>query len=519
MLSFFKNIELKQFEKYLILCALCIHLFLASYIGLSPDEAHYALYAKFLDWSYYDHPPMVGWLQYIFYKINESEFSLRILPTLSWLLSLALILKMTQKIKKDSIKQRVDHTENRWIRWSILIFIFSPLLHLLSFALVPDTLLIPLVLLMMICTWNLLEFESYEKSTWKSWMGLGLVLGLAGLTKYTSIFFAISIAYLILKQFGLKILLTVKLWTAFVIALVCISPVVYWNQQHDWISFNYQLNHAAGSSEWLLRKCIVFLLVLILAYGPLFFMGLFIKTAPDEHGSFIKEKKIKSFFFIFSLPSLVILIFLSGRGSTLPHWAAPALVAVIPYIAFKCEKLGTYNLKIFNTALIFQVLSSLTLIVFLYTAGFGQETGHEKTFNSHQLEKKSKNNPFADLYGWSEAGERAIDLLKKYELNKIAVTNWTLASRIAWYARPVPVNIIDPHHDQFDIWFGTIKVNESILWVDWSMMPFKSPIEQGQFESCELIEQLPIYHFNRQISHFNFSKCSGWQGGGNQLEK
>ena len=519
MLSLLKSIELKRFEIYLILFVLCIHLSLAYYTGLSPDEAHYALYAKFLDWSYYDHPPMVGWLQFIFYKINESEFSLRILPTLCWLLSIALILKMTQKIENNLIKQKIDQTESRWIRWSILIFISSPLLHLLSFALVPDTLLIPLVLAMMVITWNILEFESYEKSTWKSWMSLGLVLGLAGLTKYTSVFFALSIAYLILKQFGLKILLSVKLWTAVVIALVCISPVLYWNQQHDWISFNYQLNHAAGSSEWLLRKCIVFLLVLILAYGPLLFMGLFTKTVPVEQGSSFKENKIKSFFVIFSSPSLVILILLSGRGSTLPHWAAPALVAVIPYIAFKFEKLGINNFKKFSAALIFQILSSLTLIIFLYTAGFGQETGNEKTFNSNQLEEKSQNNPFADLYGWDKAGERAVGLLKKYQIDKIAVSNWTLASRVAWYARPFPVNIIDPHHDQFDIWFGTIRVNESVLWVDWSMMPFKAPIEQSQFESCELIEQLPIYHFNRQISHFNFSKCSGWQGEGNQLEK
>ena len=40
------------------------HLILAMGVGLSVDEAHYALYAYHLDWSYFDHPPLVGWLQW-----------------------------------------------------------------------------------------------------------------------------------------------------------------------------------------------------------------------------------------------------------------------------------------------------------------------------------------------------------------------------------------------------------------------------------------------------------------------
>ena len=41
-----------------------LHLALALAVNLSVDEAHYALYASHLDWSYFDHPPLVGWLQW-----------------------------------------------------------------------------------------------------------------------------------------------------------------------------------------------------------------------------------------------------------------------------------------------------------------------------------------------------------------------------------------------------------------------------------------------------------------------
>ena len=31
-------------------------------IGLTVDEAHYWVYSKFLDLSYYDHPPIIGYI-------------------------------------------------------------------------------------------------------------------------------------------------------------------------------------------------------------------------------------------------------------------------------------------------------------------------------------------------------------------------------------------------------------------------------------------------------------------------
>ena len=40
-----------------------LHFALGWVLGLSGDEAHYALYGANLALSYYDHPPLVGWIQ------------------------------------------------------------------------------------------------------------------------------------------------------------------------------------------------------------------------------------------------------------------------------------------------------------------------------------------------------------------------------------------------------------------------------------------------------------------------
>lgn len=51
-------------DLWVMACVLLMHVILSMVTQLSPDEAHYALYATHLDWSYYDHPPLVGWLQW-----------------------------------------------------------------------------------------------------------------------------------------------------------------------------------------------------------------------------------------------------------------------------------------------------------------------------------------------------------------------------------------------------------------------------------------------------------------------
>jgi hypothetical protein len=42
-----------------LLLALALHLLLGAALGLSVDEAHYALYAAHPALSYFDHPPLV----------------------------------------------------------------------------------------------------------------------------------------------------------------------------------------------------------------------------------------------------------------------------------------------------------------------------------------------------------------------------------------------------------------------------------------------------------------------------
>ncbi|MEN9379324.1 MAG: hypothetical protein RJB15_1002, partial [Pseudomonadota bacterium] len=124
-----------------------------------------------------------------------------------------------------------------------------------------------------------------------------------------------------------------------------------------------------------------------------------------------------------------------------------------------------------------------------------------------------KANPIADLYGWKSAGHKASELTQATKAQGIAVQNWTLGSRAAWYAKPTPVFVLDERRDQFDLWFGDLPQGANILLINWSGMSFPAPIgSKNSFERCEPLDSLEIKRFGQILSKFDFSLCNNWQG-------
>ncbi|HEX7637387.1 MAG TPA: glycosyl transferase, partial [Burkholderiaceae bacterium] len=121
-------------------------------------------------------------------------------------------------------------------------------------------------------------------------------------------------------------------------------------------------------------------------------------------------------------------------------------------------------------------------------------------------------NPAADLYGWPAAAARAGTLAAREHLSSLSVENWSLASRVAWYARPWPVHVVQDRGDQFTLWFGALADGESTLLVDWSQMPLPLPTGPGGFRDCRFLERLPVRRAGRQIAHFDFYACDAWRG-------
>jgi 4-amino-4-deoxy-L-arabinose transferase-like glycosyltransferase len=452
----------------LVIC-LAGHVLLSFALGLSVDEAHYALYATHPALSYFDHPPLVGWLQIPFAFLGAVlkpwDWLMRVVPLALWCIT-------AWALWRFSI-------------WALVLFLLSPIHHLLGLALIPDSLLLPLTLWVMVLTWKL----SNDIACKPYWLWLGVALGLAGLSKYTGVFLALGVAITLFWTHGVAVLKARGLYLAAVIALVLILPVLIWNAQNDWASFTYQLKHAAGNQEWRFSNVLRFDVVQLLAYGTLPLLGVivFLWKLQNQH------RVLTRISLAFGLPLFVFAAYSAGRNAALPHWTTGAWLAFLPAAALGLQhlwisyKAGSKPLWIVACGLgALQAVSVLALAAMMLGGGFNKIA--------------NVGNPFADLHDWQGASKQATKLQANYKVEALAVSNWTLASRLAWYSRPSKVWALDGKNQQFEMWFGKLEYGQSYIWMDWSQMPMLRPV------GCRALEG-ENSKYSGKYSQFDFYLC------------
>jgi 4-amino-4-deoxy-L-arabinose transferase-like glycosyltransferase len=485
----------------LLLLGVLIHFGFGVLLTLSVDEAHYVMYAAKPDWSYFDHPPMVGWIQWPLVAAGAPDSVIRLIPQALWLVSSLLARQLAMRLfdqRAPETASAVSQTLNRDTvgLWAVGLVLLAPVMHVLAVGLLPDSLLMVCVLLLMTLTLDLASADAQQRQ-WPQWFALGALLGLAGLSKYTAVLPALAVLVTLLAARGVRVLLTSGPWFAVILALTLISPVLVWNAQNEWISFAYQLKHGSGGT-WQAKRLAAFIGIQLVAYGPLLFLGGYLATRQIIQARQWLYAGLLLFFFI----PIVVTGLMSGGGGSLPHWTAPAWLAMTPFAALALAQRWASGRKALILAFIrAQVVICLIAFAALFFVGVPGLSAE------HPLARK---NPLADLWGWDQAGLRARELASTHDLKSLSVRNWTLGSRLAWYARPLPVHVLDSRFDQFDLWFGDIAPGSDSLFVNWSQVKYDLPTKPREFESCRLIGTFEAKRFERHISRFDFYHCRHW---------
>ena len=479
-----------------ICIAALVHFALGFSIEFSVDEAHYVLYAKNLAWSYFDHPPLVGWIQWPLVSLTSSEGIIRLIPELLWVLSAFLVYRVTLEIHRLIQGHHAGYlttalpSANLCGLMAVLAIIAAPLPHVLAIGLLPDTLLTPLSLSLMFMALRWTRKDHFTKT---DWMITGAILGLAGLSKYTAAFTAFALLFVLLASPKKAWITKAGFWIAGAIALILISPVLYWNWINDWISFKYQIAHGSGGS-WAWQRVALFIAIQIACFGPLLLLGVYTFL---RHGFRTQKWVLLALLSFFAIP-FAIFAALSGGGS-LPHWTTPAWFCLAPFAGIGLAKAWAMQHR-----LAIWILLVGQLCICLIGFGFVLAGGISSS--------AVKSNPIADLYGWKLAGQKAAQLAYAKKVDGIAVQNWTLGSRAAWYAQPLPVFVLDQRQDQFDLWFGQLPVGANVLLMNWSGMPFRPPVGRSRaFETCQPVDSLEIIRFGQVLSRFDFSVCNHWR--------
>ncbi len=467
--------------------ATLLHLLVLGRFDLGVDEAHYALYGLLTDWSYFDHPPMVGWLQALVLRFSEADWALRLWP---------MAMSIGTSLYLYLLAIRLYPDEGPWVGAVSVVLLQSALIfQLISMAMVPEG---PLLLFGVAAAYHL--HPALSEGRGRDWLLAGAFLGLAGLSKYTAITLVVSVLLYLALEKSWRRLLSPWPWLAVLFAIALVSPVFYWNMAHDWLSFDYQLGHGIPDRQWEWGRFLLAQAGQLLAYSPgIYLFGLVavitvLRKQPDH---------AERYLLALVLPIVLLFGWSSGLEETLPHWTLLgwALLAplsahwLIQYRHSRWVRAGV------GLSLAYSVLLVVLIHSLLWTPWL--------PFKEHK-------HPLGDLIGWREAAVQAAELYDALPPGGerrpvLFIGNWAMASRIAWYARPRPLQVIDKRYDQFDLWYGTPEQGaHGILIVPEKFHGRSEASGLARFAQCQERAIQSVELKETAVHTFRFYQCEGY---------
>lgn len=311
----------------LLMSGLMVRLVIAQWLPPGFDESYYYLYTLHPNWSYFDHPPLVGLLTALGPWLTGmvSAFSIRIGSVLLYTGSLVFLY-----LTGCHLFNRQAGLLTLWIASVIPIFQVA-----FGVLILPDS---PLIFFWSTTLYSAaIEFfpnrEGIRYQPTPRLALISLLIGLSCLGKYHGLALGFGlISFCLLSSVHRS-----ALWSGWTVLgielfLMALSPVLIWNAQHDWISFRFQSGRALESQPYQFLRLLETIGVGIAFLWPTLGIPLWcvsLKQLIIGSIRLIQRSSPKSFdlkcgFILWvSLPVVLIFTVMGGYRQILPTWPMP----------------------------------------------------------------------------------------------------------------------------------------------------------------------------------------------------
>ncbi|MHB8423401.1 MAG: glycosyltransferase family 39 protein [Leptospirales bacterium] len=321
----------------LMVVPFCIRLYLIGKFDLGNDEAHYYMYAVHPDFSFFDHPLMIGLL------ISKSmswwgttEFGVRFFAPTLFLLSSILMALLSWRLIPS---------------WKFVVTVQILLNAVPLFGLLGSTLFIPddpLSVFWLLYLYILISFIPTLSrigflGKFTGWVLLGMVFGLALLSKYNAVLLPVMTAgFMISRPSTRKYLLEPAPWIGLGTGLLLAWPLFYWNYLHQGASFLFQAKHGFGAIAFNWVHLYQMLLGQIAYLSPILWVLILLSLLylPPSIRRMTNERD-RMVWTIVAWFGLFPLAFFNGIGffhPILPHWPAMGYMTGILALSYQLQQ-------------------------------------------------------------------------------------------------------------------------------------------------------------------------------------
>lgn len=266
MLNRIKLFELSRASLVIIIGAIvkfALHMYIAPGYGFFFDELYTIALSRHLAFGYVDLPPLVPALVALSRSLlGESLFAVHIVPALAGSFTLVFACLITEEFGGKT---------------------FSVMLTALGFIIVPGWLMADSIFCydsidqLILATFLFYLIRFLRTGNKRLWIVLGLIAGLACMTKMTILFLGPGFLVAILTSKYRKDLITPWPWLGAALCLVLVSPYLLWQSANHWPTLEYWMNYG---SQRVYQASILQYITNILIYVsplllPLWLIGLY----------------------------------------------------------------------------------------------------------------------------------------------------------------------------------------------------------------------------------------------------
>lgn len=233
-----------------LICLTLFRLVIAAFLPLTPDESYYRLWALLPAAGYFDHPPMVAlFIRAGMMLLGDNACGVRFMGPVSAAAGTVLLARSAEGwvyFRGGSPQQAC-----RAALCAACLLNGTVALGVGTILMTPDT---PLLFFITVLIWSVTRLFATGQGRW--WLVAGLSAGLSFDSKYTAVLpVAGLVIWLFVTQSGRQWLRTVWPWAGGLFAAVLISPVVWWNMTHHWVSF---IRQGGRTGDWQPAKMLTY---------------------------------------------------------------------------------------------------------------------------------------------------------------------------------------------------------------------------------------------------------------------
>ena len=328
--------------KFYLCCGLfiwfIINLLQGIFTDIHEDEAYYALFGEHLAWGYFDHPPMVALMTFLSSLWFSGTLGVRFCTIVVSCLTLLILWHIIDEDKPDKKKVLLFLS----LSFSILI------VNLYGFVTTPDA------ALLLFSASFLLVYQRYlNDKSWKNALLMGLLMALMVYSKYHAF---LLLGLVVLSN--LNLLKDGKFYAACFLALMLLTPHIFWQVNADFPSFRYHLSGRSEPFRW--SYFLEYLPNQLLVFNPFVFGALvyvFVKHKAHDHFERGLWFILLGFFIFFWL--------MSFRGHVEPHWTAVGAISAIVLLyrhALSDNKLHKYIKWVVTPSLLLVLIIRIALL-------------------------------------------------------------------------------------------------------------------------------------------------------------